>query len=169
MANNQRHAKHVPKSDGFLAFDDYVITVDSYRVGLDPHLRVYQAASGFDLEGPLMPGAAQDLAAAVDRDHAIVGRGRRFGSNTNADLARAQWTGLMRTEVAQRVESAGHIEHANTSLSGERRHNFALAWWDIRNLTDYDARHAYNCLKNIKCLNWSLNSVSFSSLESVGP
>ena len=147
----------------FLAFDDYVITVDSYRVGLDPYLRVYQAASGFDLEGPLMPGAAQDLAAAVDRDHAIVGRGRRFGSNTNADLARANRAGLVGANIVQRVVRAGHIEHANTGLSGERRHNHAVPGWDIRNLTDYDARHAYNCLKNIKCLNWSQNSVSFSS------
>ena len=80
----------------------------------------------------------------------------------------------MRTEVAQRVESAGHIEHANTSLSGERRHNFALAWWDIRNLTDYDARHAYETsgsLKNIKCRQLAPWRFKFheTSLESVGP
>src|SRR5205814_1172637 len=103
--------------------DDDLAVLDRDRVGLDAHLRVDQALPGRDLELPEVPGAADDLAVALDRvvvDDQRATRGRRVGDDPAEDVAGAERAGLVRAEVAQGVELAVDVEDADAGPAAER-------------------------------------------------
>ena len=71
-------------------FDDDVFAVDCYGVGFDVYFGVYQAAAGCDFEGPLVPGAVQDFAVAVDGNGGTVGGGWGAGCDPAGEFAGAE-------------------------------------------------------------------------------
>ncbi len=74
---------------------------------------VHKAAAGFDIELPQMPGAADHLTIAFINQGLILGAKGTKGYHTATDPSRAEWTSLVRTNVAKRIESSVNVEDSN--------------------------------------------------------
>ena len=74
---------------------------------------VHKAAAGFDIEPPQMPGAADHLTIAFINQGLILGARGTKGYHTATDPSCAEWTSLVRTNVAKRIESSVNVEDSN--------------------------------------------------------
>jgi hypothetical protein len=113
--------------------------LDDDRIGFHAGARIDQAAAGGDFELPHMPGTTNDLALSHEIEIGVRDSRRATCNDERPDPSGAERSGLVRAEIAQRVERAIHIEHADAGASSKWHDDFALAGGKLFDRSNDDA------------------------------
>src|SRR4029079_10457558 len=114
-------------------------------IGLDPHGGINQATAGGDIEFPQMPGAADDLALALDVVAGSIegpARWRRGGDDASGHPTGTERPRLVGADVAQCVIVPGDIEDAYTGPAPKRDNNSPVTGRKCLDTVDADGLSA---------------------------